>query len=82
MNKYYHEQGGERKDYITFVTCKLLRHKRPITFIDLPKWSEIEYYIRAGADYVASDEISKKDFTLGTIDKKKALRIINFSKRK
>lgn len=49
---------------------------------DLPKWSEIEYYIRAGVDYVASDEISKKDNSLQTIDKKKALRIINFSKRK
>ncbi|MFA7449509.1 MAG: hypothetical protein WCY90_01650 [Bacilli bacterium] len=76
-------EGSERERlYLLSSLGKLLRHKRPITFIDLPKWSEIEYYIRAGADYVASDEISKKDFTLGTIDKKKALRIISFSKRK
>lgn len=61
---------------------KLLRHQKPIMISDLPKWSEIEYYIRAGVDYVASDEISKKDNSLQTIDKKKALRIINFSKRK
>ncbi len=76
-------EGSERERlYLLSSLGKLLRHKRPITFIDLPKWSEIEYYIRAGADYVASDEISKKDFTLETIDKKKALRIISFSKRK
>ena len=76
-------EGNERERlYLLSSLGKLLRHKRPITFIDLPKWSEVEYYIRAGADYVASDEISKKDYTLKTIDKKKALRIISFSKRK
>ena len=61
---------------------KLLRHARPIAISGLTKWSEIEYYVRAGVDLVASDELSKKDFNVNTIEKRKALRIINFSKRK
>lgn len=61
---------------------KLLRHKKPIIIIDLPKWTEIEYYIRAGANYVASSEICPPDPLPLPIDKKKALRIINFNKRK
>ena len=78
-----HTQDDERERlYLLASLGKLLRHQKPIMITDLPKWSEIEYYIRAGVDYVASDEISKKDATLLTIDKKKALRIINFSKRK
>lgn len=78
-----HTHNDERERLFLLSSLgKLLRHKKPIMIVDLPKWSEIEYYIRAGVDYVASDEISKKDLTLQTIDKKKALRIINFSKRK
>lgn len=75
--------GKERERlYLLATLGKLLRHKRPIIITDLPNWSEIEYYIRAGVDYIASDEISKKEVSLQTIDKKKALKIINFSKRK
>lgn len=76
-------QNDERERlYLLASLGKLLRHKKPMIIIDLPKWSEIEYYVRAGVDYIAGDEISKKDPILQTIDKKKALRIINFSKRK
>lgn len=78
-----HTVGKERERlYLLATLGKLLRHKRPIIITDLPKWSEIEYYVRAGVDFIASDEISKKEVSLQTIDKKKALRIINFSKRK
>lgn len=76
------ERNERERLYLLASLGKLLRHKRPIMFIDLMKWSDIEYYIRAGADYVASEEISKKDYGLQTIDKKKALKIIGFSKRK
>lgn len=61
---------------------KLMRHNVPIIFHELMKWSEIEYYIRAGADYVSSNEISRADPKLLSLDKRKAMRIINFSKRK
>ena len=60
---------------------KLLRHKKKIVINGISRWSEIEYYIRAGVDLIASSEISKKDYNLQTIEKKKALRIINFSRR-
>lgn len=76
------ESNERERLYLLASLGKLLRHKRPIMFVNLMKWSEIEYYIRAGADYVASDEISKTDYGLQTIDKKKALKIISFSKRK
>lgn len=76
-------QGDERERlYLLSTLGKLLRHKKPIMITELSKWSEIEYYIRAGVDYVASDEISKKETNLQTIDKKKALRIIQFNKRR
>lgn len=67
--------------YLLASLGKLLRHKKKIVVSGILKWSEIEYYIRAGVDFIASNEISKKDYNLQTIEKKKAMRIINFSRR-
>lgn len=78
-----HTVGDERERlYLLSSLGKLLRHHKMIAISEMSKWSEVEYYIRAGVDLVASEEISKKDPLLHTIEKKKALRIINFSKRK
>lgn len=68
--------------YLLASLGKLMRYNVPIIFHELAKWSEIEYYIRAGADYVSSNEISRADPRLLSLDKRKAMRIINFSKRK
>lgn len=77
----YTQKDERERLYLLSSLGKLLRHKKDIAITGLSKWSEIEYYVRAGVDLVASDEISKKDAQLLTIEKKKAIRIINFSKR-
>ncbi len=68
--------------YLLASLGKLTRYNRLVIFHELSKWSEIEYYIRAGADYVSSNEISKPEPRIVPLDKRKAMRIINFSKRK
>lgn len=78
-NTYKNERN---RLYLLAALGKLLRYKKPIILIDLPTWTDIEYFVRAGVDYISSDEISKKSQMLLPIEKKKASKIMNLTRKR
>ncbi len=78
-NTYKNERN---RLYLLAALGKLLRYKKPIILIDLPTWTDIEYFVRAGVDYISSDEISKKSQMLLPIEKKKANKIMNLTRKR
>ena len=68
--------------YLLSALGKILRYKRPIILSDLITWSDIEYFVRAGVDYISSEEISKKSEMLLPIDKKKIQKITNLTRKR
>lgn len=68
--------------YLLAALGKLLRYKKPIILTDLISWSEIEYFVRAGVDYISSDEVSKKSPMLLPIEKKKVIKITNLTRKR
>ncbi len=68
--------------YLLSALGKLLRYKRPIILSDMTNWSDIEYFVRAGVDYISSDEISKKSQMILPIEKKKAQKITNLIRKR
>ena len=68
--------------YLLSALGKILRYKRPIILSDLITWSDIEYFVRAGVDYISSEEISKKSEMLLPIDKKKMQKITNLTRKR
>jgi len=68
--------------YLLSALGKLLRYKKPIVLSDLLNWSDIEYFVRAGVDYVSSEEISKKSAMILPIEKKKMQKITNMTRKR
>lgn len=68
--------------YLLSALGKVLRYKKPIVLSDLVTWSDIEYFVRAGVDYISSEEISKKSEMLLPIEKKKILKITNLTRKR
>lgn len=59
---------------------KLLRYNKPIIISDLQSWSGIEYLVRAGINYISSEELVKKGSMIVPVDKKKVTRLQSFTK--
>jgi hypothetical protein len=59
---------------------KLLRYNKPIIISDLQSWSGIEYLVRAGINYISSEELVKKGSMIVPVDKKKVSRLQSFTK--
>lgn len=78
-NTYKNERN---RLYLLAALGKLLRYKNPIILTDLPSWTEIEYFVRAGVNYVSSDEISKKSPMLLPIEKKKITKVTNLTRKR
>lgn len=78
-NTYKNERN---RLYLLSALGKLLRYKKPIILTDLPTWTEIEYFVRAGVDYVSSDEISKKSQMLLPLEKKKINKITTLTRKR
>lgn len=75
-------QNERNRLYLLSALGKLLRYKKPIILSDLPTWSDIEYFIRAGIDYVSSNQISEKSSMFPKVEKKKLQKIKSLSRKK
>lgn len=68
--------------YLLSALGKLLRYNKPIILSDLQTWSDIEYFVRAGVNYVSSDQISEKSGQNPHIEKKKLQKISSLSRKR
>lgn len=73
--------NNERELLILMGTLgKLLRYKKPIIVSDLPGWSSIEYLVRAGINYVSSEELVKKGSMMLPVERRKMQRLQSFTR--
>ena len=68
--------------YLLAALGKLLRYKKPIILSDLLNWSDIEYFVRAGVDFISSEEITKKSSMLLPVEKKRMQKITNLTRKR
>lgn len=68
--------------YLLSALGKLLKYKKPIVVSDITTMSNIEYFIRAGIDFISSEEISKKSPMIMPIDKRKLSRLNNIKNKR